>query len=98
MTLSRRPLPDREAAKAFRRFFGHLHALDECAFGSSPGEVDDPVDRVVLSFEDCLNGTFRSIASPTRDSVLLGEPAKRVAEEHSLHSPMDDKSAPHQPG
>src|SRR5215217_2718473 len=91
------PLPDREAREALRLFCVDVHGFDARVRWPRVREGDDPFDRIGLTFEDGLDGSFRGVASPPGDTLLLGLPAQGVAEEDSLDIAVDHDPPAHAP-
>jgi len=56
-------------------------------------ELNQPLDRVLLTLEDGFDGTVPAVRHPSGDAALLRKAARRVAEEHSLHLAVDDDAA-----
>jgi hypothetical protein len=60
-------------------------------------EGNEPLDRLGLTLEHGLDGSLRGVASPAGDTVPLGQPTQRVAEEDSLDTAVDHDPSTHAP-
>jgi hypothetical protein len=74
-----------------------VHGVDARVRRPRVREGDEPLDRLRLALEDGLDGSLRGVASPAGDTVLLGQPAQRVAEEDSLDTAVDNDPPAHPP-
>jgi len=74
-----------------------LHRFDARVGRPGTRKGDEPFDRLGLTLEDGLDGSVRGIASPAADTVPLGQPAQRVAEEDSLDAAVDHDPLAHAP-
>jgi hypothetical protein len=61
-----------------------VHGFDAGVRGPCARKGDEPFDGLGLALEGGLDGSLRGVASPAGDTVLLGQPPQRVAEEDSL--------------
>jgi hypothetical protein len=62
---------------------------------SRPGthERDHRLDRFRIAFEHGLDRALGRVAGPARDAAAFRFPARGIAEEDTLHTPMGDDSA-----
>jgi hypothetical protein len=81
--------------QALRLLLVHLDPLDLRAARPPPAELDEPLDRVGLAFEDGLHGAVPVVAHPAGHAMLEGEAASSVPEEHALHMTVDEDPAAH---
>jgi hypothetical protein len=68
-------LADVEAAETLRLLVHHVDALDLSAARALPAERDQPLNGVVLPFEDRLDRPVPAVRDPAGDGVLLRETA-----------------------
>jgi uracil-DNA glycosylase len=72
-----------------------VHALDVRAFGPLPGEGDESLDGLRISFEHGLDRSLPRVPRPAGEAMLAGEPPQGVAEKHALYASVDDEPAAH---
>ena len=83
-----------EPAKSLRFLLDYIRPLDLSPAWALVHEAHKPLNRLRLAFEDRLDRSVPAIRHPTRDGVLLRQPARRIAEEHSLNLPVHHDASP----
>jgi len=83
-------LTDGKAGQPFRGFFGHVDRLDLSAARASAAERHEPLHRSLLAFEHGLHRAVPAVRHRAAHAVLLREASYGIAEEHALHTAVDD--------
>ena len=87
------PLPDAKAGQAFGLLVEDVHRLDVSSPRAEVGELQNPLYRLFVSFQDRLDRPVGTVGDPPRHVPLLREASDRVPEEHALHATADDEAA-----
>jgi hypothetical protein len=86
-----------EACNPLRLFFEDIDMLHVGTARSLVHELDETLDRVLLSLEDGLDTPIPPVRDPSRDRALLGHSPHGIAKEHTLHATVrNDPPADHE--
>jgi FMN reductase [NAD(P)H] len=85
--------PDAEGGQAFRLFVEDVYAIDLSSSRAAACERHQTLDRLLVSFENRLDGPIPPVGDPAVDAALLRHSPGGVPEEHALHPTVDDDAA-----
>jgi hypothetical protein len=83
-----------EAVLVFGWLVADVHRRDNGAGRAVTAPVDHVPHRVGLTLENRFHPAVPAVADPARDSRPMSLPGTRVAEEHALDPPADEKVTP----
>ncbi len=84
---------DGEAGQVFRGLLGHVDRVDPGSARAFAAEGDEALDGLRFALEHGFDGPVPSVRDPAADATLLSGAKNGVAEEDTLHVPVDDDAA-----
>ena len=78
-----------EFQMSFRRHFGRIYPRDTGCRRTLAGQGNEPLDRIILPFDQRLDAAVDTIADPSSKAEPTGGLYRPTAVEYALHLSMD---------